>query len=145
MFTARLTSSTKVSGQISLRSSSFARSLPRLRTRHTNVSKTFGVRGRAAPLRERTRSAGSKENGPNSYISFSISDIGVFRSLLKDSKRGRKTFRRLFGYFRYFGEGPRRLRPIWPGGLDKQRLEPQELVGALFGRKKRCPLAPHSI
>ena len=38
----------------------------------------------------------------NSRISFSIRDIGAFRSLSKGSKGGPNTFRRLLGYFRYF-------------------------------------------
>src|SRR3974377_448147 len=90
MFTARLTALTKVSGQISFSSSSFVRSRPRWRTRHTSVSKTFGVRGNGVPSREMTRSAGSNEKGPNWYISFSVSDIGTSSDFKKIPRKAQR-------------------------------------------------------
>src|SRR5215469_6217922 len=105
MFTARFTSSTNVFGQISLRSSSLVRSLPRLRTRYTSVSKTLGVSGTGVPSRKMTRSVGSSEKGPNSYISFSVNGIGASRLLQRNSKGALKTIRQPLAYLGYLGEG----------------------------------------
>jgi len=76
-------------------------SRPRLRTRHTRVSKTFGVSDKGTLSREIMRSAGSSEKGPNSYISFSINDIRTPRKLQIHSKPSPKTFRRHFDYIGY--------------------------------------------
>src|ERR1700733_8342724 len=90
MFTARLTSSTKVSGHICFRSSSFVSTRPWFRTRQRRVSKAFGVSETMLPSHDRTRSVGSKRKGPNSYISFSINDIGDLQNSFKKSQAGPK-------------------------------------------------------
>jgi hypothetical protein len=66
MLLDRLPSSTNVSGQTLLMSSSLPNKRPLFRTKSSRVSNAFGVSSTISLSRNNLRSAGSKRKGPNS-------------------------------------------------------------------------------
>src|SRR5215471_4896436 len=94
IFWVRLFSSTNVSVQIVLSSSSFSSTRPLLSTSASKVSKTFGARGIRSPLQRRSRCSGSRRKSPNLYNFFSPRDITAIRNSSEIPQKFIRVFQR---------------------------------------------------
>src|SRR4029453_11974052 len=132
MLLVRLPSSTNLSGQRILSSSSLSTRCPRIWTSTTSVSKTIRVNGTGLSSRNRRRSVKSRRNRPNSYkwlCCLVISPLRVFRELsenfLRTSFRLCQYHSRLCQEGRALGEAesPRGTLIIKQGGIRDNKLK----------------------
>src|ERR1051326_6258670 len=101
MLSARLLSSTKLSGQMSCNRISFSNKCPGCSTSVDKRSNAFGVSGTVSPPRSNKRSARFSRNGPNSHKPFRFCLLVAPRILLERKERLQSSPLGLPGYARF--------------------------------------------